>query len=270
MKIILSLFSCFYIPYYLMLKSIFFCQVSGRNGLSHNTVWYTIQDHQGFMWFGTVTVWTVSTGKTSKFSATSKDSTSLGNNIVGPFRRWRRQNLWVGTNRGIYIFNSQQEEFEFFDNKTEDGVLISSNVYDIEQSHDGSIWIATFGQGLFIYTPQTNTLIQNTQHSSFIKSITSSGSGDMYIGTRQEGIIVSPLTESINVPFLPTSRLRSKITKPMHFITTTIPYGSVSAPTAWTCWIWKVIEYILSPLSSARPMWPISVVFLCIRIPNYS
>jgi two-component system sensor histidine kinase/response regulator hybrid len=42
---------------------------------------------------------------------------------------------------------------------------------------------------LFIYTPQTNTLIQNTQHSSFIKSITSSGSGDMYIGTRQEGII---------------------------------------------------------------------------------
>ena len=191
MKIILSLF-------FVLLHSVLsyaynqfsFVKYQVENGLSHNTVWYTIQDHQGFMWFGTSDGLNRFDGKNFKiFRHIPKDSTSLGNNIVRTIFEDERQNLWVGTNRGIYIFNSQQEEFEFFDNKTEDGVLISSNVYDIEQSHDGSIWIATFGQGLFIYTPQTNTLIQNTQHSSFIKSITSSGSGDMYIGTRQEGII---------------------------------------------------------------------------------
>ena len=80
-------------------------------------------------------------GKNFKiFRHIPKDSTSLGNNIVRTIFEDERQNLWVGTNRGIYIFNSQQEEFEFFDNKTEDGVLISSNVYDIEHNNVIGIW----------------------------------------------------------------------------------------------------------------------------------
>ena len=149
MKIILSLF-------FVLLHSVLsyaynqfsFVKYQVENGLSHNTVWYTIQDHQGFMWFGTSDGLNRFDGKNFKiFRHIPKDSTSLGNNIVRTIFEDERQNLWVGTNRGIYIFNSQQEEFEFFDNKTEDGVLISSNVYDIEQSHDGSMWIATFGQG---------------------------------------------------------------------------------------------------------------------------
>lgn len=54
MKIILSLF-------FVLLHSVLsyaynqfsFVKYQVENGLSHNTVWYTIQDHQGFMWFGT-------------------------------------------------------------------------------------------------------------------------------------------------------------------------------------------------------------------------
>ena len=129
MKIILSLF-------FVLLHSVLsyaynqfsFVKYQVENGLSHNTVWYTIQDHQGFMWFGTKDGLNrydgfsfrkfkydelnnnSIDGKNFKiFRHIPKDSTSLGNNIVRTIFEDERQNLWVGTNRGIYIFNSQQE-----------------------------------------------------------------------------------------------------------------------------------------------------------------
>ena len=111
MKIILSLF-------FVLLHSVLsyaynqfsFVKYQVENGLSHNTVWYTIQDHQGFMWFGTSDGLNRFDGKNFKiFRHIPKDSTSLGNNIVRTIFEDERQNLWVGTNRGIYIFNSQQE-----------------------------------------------------------------------------------------------------------------------------------------------------------------
>ena len=111
MKIILSLF-------FVLLHSVLsyaynqfsFVKYQVENGLSHNTVWYTIKDHQGFMWFGTSDGLNRFDGKNFKiFRHIPKDSTSLGNNIVRTIFEDERQNLWVGTNRGIYIFNSQQE-----------------------------------------------------------------------------------------------------------------------------------------------------------------
>jgi ligand-binding sensor domain-containing protein len=62
------------------------------------------------MWFGTSDGLNRFDGKNFKiFRHIPKDSTSLGNNIVRTIFEDERQNLWVGTNRGIYIFNSQQE-----------------------------------------------------------------------------------------------------------------------------------------------------------------
>ena len=79
MKIILSLF-------FVILHSVLsyaynqfsFVKYQVENGLSHNTVWYTIQDHQ------------VSTGKTSKFSATSRKTVLLWEIILsGPFSKMK-------------------------------------------------------------------------------------------------------------------------------------------------------------------------------------
>ena len=100
MKIILSLF-------FVLLHSVLsyaynqfsFVKYQVENGLSHNTVWYTIQDHQGFMWFGTSDGLNRFDGKNFKiFRHIPKDSTSLGNNIVRTIFEDERQNLWVGTN----------------------------------------------------------------------------------------------------------------------------------------------------------------------------
>ena len=94
MKIILSLF-------FVLLHSVLsyaynqfsFVKYQVENGLSHNTVWYTIQDHQGFMWFGTSDGLNRFDGKNFKiFRHIPKDSTSLGNNIVRTIFEDERQN----------------------------------------------------------------------------------------------------------------------------------------------------------------------------------
>lgn len=91
MKIILSLF-------FVLLHSVLsyaynqfsFVKYQVENGLSHNTVWYTIQDHQGFMWFGTSDGLNRFDGKNFKFSATSRKTVLLWEIILsGPFSKMK-------------------------------------------------------------------------------------------------------------------------------------------------------------------------------------
>lgn len=171
-------------------KQFSFVKYQVENGLSHNTVWSVMQDSKGFMWFGTSDGLNRFDGRNFKiFRNNPLDSTSLGNNFVQSLFEDGHHNFWVGTNKGVYLFDPVTETFRFFDHKTEDGVIISSNVNDILQSNTGDIWFATLGQGIFIYNPGKNTLVQNSKYTSFVKCLTSTPDGNIYASSRQEGMI---------------------------------------------------------------------------------
>lgn len=207
MKTILSLFLVLMCASITLATNRFsFIKYQVENGLSHNTIWYILQDRQGFMWFGTSDGLNRFDGRDFKiFRSIPQDSTSLGNNFVRSLFQDDQQNIWIGTNKGIYIFNPKTEQFRFFNCKTVDGALISSNVYDIKQSTNGDIWIATFGQGFFIFKPQTNTLIQNSRYAAYIKCLAPSPSGDMFLSSRQEGVIRFDSTGKYLQSYLPLS-----------------------------------------------------------------
>jgi len=168
---------------------LFFKRFQVEDGLSHNTVWCGLQDSYGFLWFGTSDGLNCYDGRTNKiYRNVLNDKFSLENNFVQTLFEENQRNIWVGTNWGIYIYDRNTNHFTHFNKRTNYGVLISSEVRKIIRTHNGLIWIATLGQGLFIYNPKTNILIQNSLQTSFVWDICESNTHNVYISSLQDGL----------------------------------------------------------------------------------
>ena len=59
--------------------------------------------------------------------------------------------LWVGTDRGVYIYDPIYDLFTFIDMKTENGEQMDNWVARIISDHSGNIWILIPDQGVFRY-----------------------------------------------------------------------------------------------------------------------
>ncbi|MFV0417475.1 MAG: two-component regulator propeller domain-containing protein [Dysgonomonas sp.] len=174
----------------LFAKQFYFKKYQVEKGLSHNTAWCILQDSYGFMWFGTSDGLNRFDGKKFKvFRNEIQDANSLGNNSVQTLFENDDRNIWVGTSSGIYIYNRSNNYFKHFDKKTKYDVSISSEVKKIIKTQKGQIWIATLGQGIFIYDPQTDDLKQNSQYSPFVWDICEDESHRIYSSSLQEGLI---------------------------------------------------------------------------------
>ena len=102
-----------------------------EDGLSHNTVWCGIQDSYGFIWFGTSDGLNCYDGRENKvYRNVLNDKYSLENNIVETLLEVD-QNIWVGTNAGIYIYDRSTDRFSYFNKTTRYGVYISSEIKKI-------------------------------------------------------------------------------------------------------------------------------------------
>lgn len=161
-----------------------------EDGLSHNTVWCSIQDSYGFIWLGTSDGLNRYDGKGNKvYRNMLNDKFSLENNFVEALLEVDG-NIWVGTNSGLYIYDRGTDRFSYFDKTTQYGVYISSEIKKIVQTRNGLLWIATLGQGLFLYDPKTDVLTQNSIQTSFVWDICpASDQKNIYISSLQEGLL---------------------------------------------------------------------------------
>lgn len=166
-----------------------FKQYRVEDGLSHNTVWCGLQDRYGFIWFGTSDGLNRYDGRGNKvYRNVLSEDFSLENNFIETLLE-EGQNIWIGTSSGIYIYDYVTDRFSRFDKTTDYGVLISSEVKKIVKAKDGKLWIATLGQGFFVYDPQKNSLIQNSMFTSFFWDICVGEDGKIYMVSLQEGLL---------------------------------------------------------------------------------
>lgn len=131
-----------------------FRHYSVEDGLSSNTVRTIIQDKYGFMWFGTdegLNRYDGTVIKTYCFKQNGRDQS-----VSSLFDAGNR--IWIGTYRGIYLFNYTDESFIPFNIKTKNNIRITKNITSISHDKDGNIWITTMGQGVFRYSPSRNKL----------------------------------------------------------------------------------------------------------------
>lgn len=160
-----------------------------ENGLSHNTTWCAIQDSYGFLWIGTSNGLNCYYGSGNKiYRNVLNDKYSLGNNFVGSLME-EGEDLWIGTSSGLYIYDRSDDHFLYFDKTTKYGVFISCEVKKIVKTKNGLIWIATLGQGIFIYDPVKDVLTQNSIRTFFAWDICQGTDSLVYVSSMQEGLL---------------------------------------------------------------------------------
>lgn len=134
-----------------------------KNGLSDNNVHSIWLDKTGVAWVGTfmgglnrITPASSSTSIAEKrvYVHNPADPTSLSDNGVYAIYRDRTNQLWVGTPRGLNLFNDQTGTFRLF--KPE--LLGNSFIYEVNSDASGQIWIATTHTGIYRYEPTTDKL----------------------------------------------------------------------------------------------------------------
>lgn len=186
---LLSLLLAFWLLPLFAFPNFTFKKYQVEDGLSHNTVWCALQDSHGFVWLGTNDGLNCFNGLNSKiYRNVLNDKFSLGNNFVQALFEDENQDIWVGTNSGLYIYDRKHDRFSHFDKKTPYGVFISSEVKKIIKSGNGLVWIATLGQGLFVYDQEKDSLHQNSLQASFMWDVCESGS-KIYSSSLQEGLL---------------------------------------------------------------------------------
>ncbi len=146
-KIILILLCCCACCTSAYTQDVYFKHYQVESGLSNNSVVCSVQDKNGFLWFGTNNGLNRFDGYSFKiFRHDPEDSTSIGSSFMGCLFEDKDGTIWAGTNKGIYLYNPLSEKFTLFPHS---GL---KEVSDIKQEKNGKIWLIS-NSNIFSYDP---------------------------------------------------------------------------------------------------------------------
>lgn len=128
-----------------------FNHIDSNEGLSSSCVKAIYQDSYGFMWFGTKNGLNRYDGNILKRYNCYDFNLQRGNNNIGALYETPDHKLLVGTDRGVYIYDFEQDRFDYLDAKSADGTSPDDWVQDITSDRDGNVWILIPNQGMFRY-----------------------------------------------------------------------------------------------------------------------
>lgn len=187
------LVSLFTIPGY-ALNNYYFTIIGKNKGLSQTDVKAIIQDSNGFMWFGTRNKLNRYDGKSFKiFNCYDQVAQKQNNNISSLFEDKNKQ-LWVGTDKGIFILNPQNNVFTYMNCKTEEGIAMTDWIAEMKEDRNGNIWIVVPNQGLFRYIQASKSLKfyefgeKSVPDHGNPQSICIDQSSRIWIGTNGKGV----------------------------------------------------------------------------------
>jgi two-component system sensor histidine kinase ChiS len=157
-----------------------------KDGLSNDVVTCILQDHQGFMWFGTLSGLNKYDGYTmTTYQHWRSDPNSLRDDHITTLYEDRSNTLWIGTSAGLHRFDQTSEQFLYYPTFGTEGILA------IHEDSAGILWIGTNTNGLFTYDRATEHVVHylpipDDPHSlgaDVINSIHEDSSGTLWIGT---------------------------------------------------------------------------------------
>lgn len=172
----------------------YFTKIEGDNGLSQNNVKAITQDSWGFIWLGTRNRLNRYDGKSIKVFDCNDTILKKRNNNIGALLEDGERNLWIGTDKGIFLYNPFTEIFSFFNNSTSEGIQMEDWVADIQSDADHNIWTVIPNQGLFRYNQEEKQLYCYHLGKSLLpnqgnaQSICVGPDGKVWVGTNGGGV----------------------------------------------------------------------------------
>jgi two-component system sensor histidine kinase ChiS len=193
-RIVITLSITFFISFYLNaqpwdpLNPPQFQHISVNDGLSDSRITSIVQDHKGFMWFGTHEGLNRYDGYEFKiFKHDPKDSTSIPSDFIHSLTILKDSSLWVGTNNGMVgKFDRSSNTFTRYKIYPADNGPVY--VTDIYEHSNGLLYIGT-SSGLFVFDRKNNQVDEfnfteiEDPTSKRVRTIYADEFGNLIVGT---------------------------------------------------------------------------------------
>jgi ligand-binding sensor domain-containing protein/signal transduction histidine kinase len=175
-----------------------FEHITLEDGLSQSSVLSILQDHHGFMWFGTEDGLNRYDGYAFKiFKPNPEDPFGINDRWINTLYEDRSGYLWIGTRLGgLNRYDPQTGRFiHYLHDPADPNSLVSNNIRAIYQDALGILWVGT-ESGLDWLDPATGEIThirsvlddETTIGSNRINVIFGSSSGYIFVGTADNGI----------------------------------------------------------------------------------
>ena len=191
-RVLLALF--FSLRAFAQHQPLLFEHLTVDDGLSQNSVNAILEDHKGFLWFGTSDGLDMYDGYQFKtYKSYSRDSLTLSSNTIRTLYEDRGGTLWAGTEKGLNRFNREKEVFERvsrYENFPED--VGSGSIELLWGDSHGDLWIVTGGRLICCDSSRSNfhSYVDAGQSASHRKAevfttIVEDAKGVLWVGTNE-------------------------------------------------------------------------------------
>lgn len=174
------------------LRSFDFRHLGTSGTLAQSHVKAILEDHYGFMWFGTKNGLMRYDGIVVRRVECYDPVAHRGNDNIGALMEDGRQCLWVGTDVGVYRYDRHTERFTFFAEKTKRGQQITNWIKDIKDDGHGNTWIVVPNQGVFRYDGKQLHHYYITHPDRYVtenpECICVRRDGEVWVGTNHAGL----------------------------------------------------------------------------------
>ncbi len=172
-----------------------FERLSLDEGAALNLTYCIMQDHKGFMWFGTMYGLVKYDGKTFRvYKNDPDDENSISFDDIISLYEDSGHNIWIGTwGGGLNKFNPSTGKFTRFISSEMDTKGISDNiVWTITGDNDGNLWFGTETGGLNKYIPGKNIFVDYVHEEDSPESIPANSIRHLYRDSHGTMWICSP------------------------------------------------------------------------------
>lgn len=162
------------------------------HSISQKKIYAIIQDHKGFLWFGTEQgLVKYDNYNFTHYAHNASDSNSLSNNYVLSICEDKKGFIWIGTSNGLNRFDPSLEKFEHFkhDERLSNGIS-DNTIWCVFEDRDNKIWVGT-NNGLNCINTETRKIeiyknqqgVNNSLSNNYVWSILEDKQGSLWVGT---------------------------------------------------------------------------------------
>lgn len=172
-----------------------------NNGLSHNSVRHIVQDKYGFLWIGTFSGLNRFDGyEFQTFLNTSEDYQKINNNDITALEiDHETGNIWIGTRKGLTLFNIETQKFTtFLNQKGNPNSLQDQEIRSIYIDKFNRIWVGAKDKGVFLFFAKEERFEKvEIAGFNYVKDIFEDANGNIWIGSYGSGSVAKIILDSV-------------------------------------------------------------------------
>lgn len=195
--------------------TVFRNDVTNKHSISNNDILSIEEDNTGKIWVGTYNGLNCYDPVRNTFTRYlhTKTNHTISSNAIWSIKEIGNE-MWFGTSKGLTIYNKKTNLFtSVFHSDTDHTTVPSNNIITMLKTKKGEIWIGTTkglcqlvsrknGRFSFKNYPLNNTDLLNVQ------SITEDVSGNLWVGTKNKGLLKFDKTSNTFISFLADDKYR--------------------------------------------------------------